>query len=37
MIYISYYNSPVGKLLLAGKNQKLVGVWIEGQKYYLGK
>lgn len=36
MIYISYYESPIGKLLLASKNNKLIGLWIEGQKYYLG-
>ena len=37
MIYTSYYNSPVGKILLASRNNKLIGLWIEGQKYYLGK
>lgn len=37
MIYISYYDSPVGKLLLASQNNELIGLWIEGQKYYLGK
>ena len=37
MIYKTYYNSPVGKLLLASKNNKLIGLWMEGQKYYLGK
>lgn len=37
MIYTSYYNSPIGKLLLASKDNKLIGVWIQGQKYYLGK
>lgn len=36
MIYKSYYQSPIGKLLLASKNNKLIGLWIEGQKYYLG-
>ena len=36
MIYKSYYNSPVGKILLASKNSKLIGLWIEGQKYFLG-
>lgn len=36
MIYKSYYESPIGKLLLASKNNKLIGLWIEGQKYYLG-
>ncbi len=37
MIYKTYYNSPVGKLLIASKDGKLIGLWIEGQKYYLGK
>lgn len=37
MIYISYYNSSLGKILLASKDNKLIGAWIEGQKYYLGK
>ena len=36
MIYKSYYQSPIGKLLLASKENKLMGLWIEGQKYYLG-
>ena len=36
MIYKSYYQSPIGKLLLASKENKLIGLWIEGQKYYLG-
>ena len=34
MIYTTYYNSPIGKLLLASKENKLIGLWIEGQKYY---
>ena len=37
MIYTSNYNSPIGKILLASKNGKLIGLWIEGQKYYLNK
>lgn len=37
MIYTSNYNSPIGKILLASKNGKLIGLWIEEQKYYLGK
>ena len=37
MIYYCYYNSPIGKILLASKNKKLIGLWIEGQKYYFGK
>lgn len=36
MIYKSYYQSSIGKLLLVSKNNKLIGLWIEGQKYYLG-
>ena len=37
MIYTTYYNSPVGKILIASKENKLIGLWIEGQKYYLSK
>lgn len=37
MIYTTYYNSPIGKILLASKNNKLIGLWIENQKYYLDK
>ena len=36
MIYSSYYKSPLGKILLACKDDKLIGLWIEGQNYYLG-
>ena len=28
------YASPVGVLTLAGEGEKLVGLWIEGQKYF---
>lgn len=35
MVYKTYYNSPVGKILLASKDNKLIGLWIEGQKYFL--
>ena len=34
MFYSSYYNSPVGKLLLASDGTNLTGLWIEKQKYY---
>lgn len=37
MIYSTYYNSPLGKLLIASKDNKLIGIWMDGQKYYLGK
>ncbi|MDR1092726.1 MAG: methylated-DNA--[protein]-cysteine S-methyltransferase [Clostridiales bacterium] len=30
------YQSPIGKLTLAGDGRSLVGLWIEGQKYYRG-
>ena len=36
MIYTSSYYSPVGKILIASKNNRLIGLWIEGQKYFLG-
>ncbi len=36
MIYTTVYNSPLGKLTLASKNNKLIGVWIKGQKHFFG-
>ena len=35
MIYITDYKSPVGDITLAAENNKLTGLWIEGQKYYM--
>lgn len=35
MIYTSTYKSPIGNLLIASKDNKLVGLWMESQKYYL--
>ena len=35
MIYTTNYKSPIGNILLASKDNKLIGLWIEGQKYYL--
>ena len=35
MLY-TYYQSPLGKLLLASDGTALTGLWIEGQKYYCG-
>lgn len=35
MIETSFYSSPVGNILLAQKNNALIGLWIEGQKYFL--
>ncbi len=34
MYYWTEYPSPVGLLTLAGKEEKLIGLWIEGQKYF---
>lgn len=34
MIKTTYYDSPMGKLWLAAQDQALIGVWMEGQKYY---
>lgn len=36
MVYISHYDSPIGSVLLAERDGKLTGAWIEGQKYFLG-
>lgn len=35
MIYTTTYKSPIGNLLIAAKDNKLIGLWIESQKYYL--
>ena len=34
MQYISYYESPLGKILLAADEIGLTGLWFEGQKYF---
>lgn len=36
MIYTAKYNLPIGQVLVASRNSKLIGLWLEGQKYYLG-
>ena len=36
MFYSTYYLSPVGRLKLASDGRSLVGLWIEGQKYFGG-
>ncbi|MBS6395753.1 MAG: methylated-DNA--[protein]-cysteine S-methyltransferase [Clostridiales bacterium] len=35
MIYTTHYDSPVGRMLLAQKDEALVGLWLEGQKYFI--
>ena len=34
MQYISYYQSPLGKILLAADQTGITGAWFENQKYY---
>lgn len=34
MVILSDYRSPIGNLLIAVKDNKLIGLWMEGQKYY---
>ncbi|MDU2065493.1 MAG: methylated-DNA--[protein]-cysteine S-methyltransferase [Sporomusaceae bacterium] len=36
MYYSTNYLSPIGKLTLACDTNNLVGLWLEGQKYYGG-
>lgn len=36
MYYQSNYYSPIGKLTIVSDEKSLVGLWMEGQKYYLG-
>lgn len=37
MIYTTTYESPIGKLFLAAGNEALIGLWIQGQKYFPEK
>ncbi len=34
MQYINYYDSPLGKILLAADEVGLTGLWFEGQKHF---
>ncbi len=34
MIHTTYYDSPLGKILLASDEEGLIGLWFENQKYY---
>ena len=34
MINSTHYSSPIGKILLVSKNNRLIGAWFEGQKYF---
>ncbi len=35
MIYTQKYQSPIGEILMAAKENALIGLWIKGQKYFL--
>lgn len=35
MIHMMRYHSPIGDIFIASKDNKLVGLWIEGQKHFL--
>ena len=34
IIYITYYDSILGKLTIASDGENIIGLWIEGQKYF---
>jgi len=34
MIYTTQYNSPLGTTMLASDGDNLIGLWLEGQKYF---
>lgn len=34
MVYTSYYNSPLGEILLVAEDEVLTGLWFVGQKDY---
>ncbi len=36
MLYTTQYSSPLGPILLASDGDNLVGLWLEGQKYFGG-
>ena len=36
MIYSTDYSSPLGQVLLASDGKNLIGLWLEGQKYFSG-
>ncbi|HIU76810.1 MAG TPA: methylated-DNA--[protein]-cysteine S-methyltransferase [Candidatus Pelethocola excrementipullorum] len=37
MYYSTHYPSPLGSLMLASDGDNLIGLWIEGQKYFAAK
>jgi len=37
MLYYTNLKSPIGNLTMVSDGDSLKGLWIEGQKYFLGK
>ena len=37
MLYLTKYESILGELTLVSDEENLVGLWIEGQKHFMGK
>lgn len=37
MSYIWHYDSPVGKITMAGSKDALTGLWFDGQKYFADR
>jgi methylated-DNA-[protein]-cysteine S-methyltransferase len=35
-MYTTKYESPLGDIILAAEDDALIGLWLEGQKYFLG-
>lgn len=35
MIFTNKYDSPIGEMTIASENDMLIGVWLEGQKFYM--
>jgi methylated-DNA-[protein]-cysteine S-methyltransferase len=33
-IYSTYYSSPIGSLMIASDGDNIIGLWMEGQKYF---
>ena len=36
MLYATEYASPIGDLTVASDGEHIVGLWLNGQKYYMG-
>lgn len=36
MFYKTDYNAPIGRMMIVSDDMRIVGVWLEGQKYFGG-